>query len=58
MQEEINWRSTACIDCLSTFCRAEASIRSDAHKIRNPRFMDEAYLIRNVQSQYCRIRDR
>ena len=52
VQEEINWGSRARIDCMSTFCRAPAHPQINYTLIRNPRFMDEAILIRQTQSYY------
>lgn len=54
IQEEINWGGVARIDCMTTFCRAEAYAHIRPLQIQNDSFTLEANLIRQVQSHYHR----
>lgn len=57
IQEVVNWGGQMLSDCLTMFGRADSSTDQLAPiVIANPRFMDEAELIRASQSDYSRIR--
>jgi SAM-dependent methyltransferase len=52
--ELINWGSVDTIDCLSTFARGDDL--GPAHvRLTNPRYMEEASVIRDFQSHYSRL---
>jgi SAM-dependent methyltransferase len=53
VQEEINWGSTARIDCLTTFARAGALPYIPFVHLQNDHFMTEMNLIRSFQSHYA-----
>lgn len=56
-QEIINWGGETLSDCLTMFTRADSSATTAAPiVITNPRFMDEAEMIRAFQSGYSGIR--
>lgn len=50
-QELVNWGTRRTIDCLTVLARREASL-ADMGIRRNPRFMEEAALLRQVSSLY------
>ena len=52
MQEEINWASTARVDCLTTFVRGQAYPHLGYTKLENNHFMLEMQIIQAYQSQY------
>lgn len=56
IQELVNWGGTILHDCLTLFGNAAAHADIDSVYLQNPRFMDEASLIKNFQSFYSRIK--
>jgi hypothetical protein len=52
VQEEMNWASTARIDCMTTFCRDSAYPHVNYQLIENSNFMAEAEAIRASIGQY------
>jgi SAM-dependent methyltransferase len=52
IQEEINWSSTARVDCLTTFVRGQAYPHVGYTKLENNHFMLEMQIIQAYQSQY------
>jgi len=52
IQEEINWSSTARVDCLTTFVRGNAYPHVGYTKLENNHFMLEMEIIQAYQSQY------
>jgi len=52
IQEEINWSSTARVDCLTTFVRGNAYPHVGYIKLENNHFMLEMQIIQAYQSQY------
>jgi hypothetical protein len=57
IQEIVNWGSQTLSDCLTMFARAQLPTTGAAPiVITNPRFMDEAEIIRVSQSEYSGIR--
>jgi len=52
MQEEINWASTARVDCLTTFVRGQAYPHIGYTRLENNHFMLEMQIIKAYQSQY------
>ena len=55
IQELVNWGGTALHDCFTMFCRGTAHTDIQTSRLENPRFMDEASIIKKIQSCYCRI---
>ena len=51
-QEQMNWGGDKLHDCLTLFSRAESKWTNNASYIKNPKFMDEADIIRNVHKYY------
>jgi len=56
IQELVNWCGSTLHDCLTLFGNAVAHADIASIYLENPRFMDEASLIKNVQSFYSRIK--
>jgi SAM-dependent methyltransferase len=56
IQEVINWGGEDTHDCLTLFCRAAAYPSHEPIFLNNPRFMEEAALIKHFQSRYASLR--
>ncbi len=52
MQEEVNWSSTARVDCMTTFVKGQAYPHVGYTRLENNHFMLEMQIIRAYQSQY------
>jgi SAM-dependent methyltransferase len=52
IQEVVNWGSEHMHDCLTLFGRRSASSKSA--RVDNPRFMDEAFIIRDFQAMWSK----
>jgi hypothetical protein len=52
VQEIVNWGGTALHDCFTLFGRADGHADVAPVRLENPRFMDEAFIIKSVQSHY------
>ena len=52
VQEIVNWGGTALHDCFTLFGRADEHADVAPVRLENPRFMDEAFIIKSVQSHY------
>jgi SAM-dependent methyltransferase len=52
IQEVINWGSEHMLDCLTLFGRRSAN--SKTARVDNPRFMDEAFIIRDFQALWSK----
>jgi SAM-dependent methyltransferase len=52
IQEIINWGSEHMLDCLTLFGRRSANSKSA--RVDNPRFMDEAFIIRDFQALWSK----
>ena len=55
IQENINWGGEAMHDCLTLFGRAAAFSGAQPVRVDNPRFMDEAAVVRAGQSPWSGI---
>lgn len=55
VQELVNWGSTSCIDCFSTFGRADGDLAPAGRTVRNLAFMHEAAAIREGQNVYAQL---
>jgi SAM-dependent methyltransferase len=55
LQEMLNWGDTHLIDCFSIFGRSDSYSECVTEIIQNPRFMEEASIIRDVLSPYARL---
>jgi SAM-dependent methyltransferase len=55
VQEAISWVDTGLLDCLTTFGH-NGSSTAEPIKLVNPHFMEEATMIREFQSHYCKVR--
>lgn len=53
IQECISWGKGRLIDCLTLFCRSDASAKPGTYRFENTAFMEEARLIRETQLPYC-----
>jgi hypothetical protein len=54
VQERINWGVPELTDCLTLFARGDHPDQSPAAQIENPRYMEEAALIRENQAAWHR----
>jgi SAM-dependent methyltransferase len=52
VQEKINWGGDMLHDCLTLFSRVGSKWTNNATMLNNPRFMDEADIIKNVHKHY------
>jgi cyclopropane fatty-acyl-phospholipid synthase-like methyltransferase len=55
VQEIINWRETAGLDCLSLFGRRNGFARTQPTVLENAAFMAEATLVREVQARWNNV---
>lgn len=55
IQEVINWGGQHTHDCLTLFCRADAFASHAPLFLTNPKFMEEAFLIKQYQSPYSAL---
>lgn len=58
LQEAVNWGSDSCIDCFTTFARADGSVDGPGRTIRNLVFGAEVAAIREAQSLYATLERR
>jgi len=55
IQEAVNWESETCVDCFTTFARADGEFEATGRIIHNLAFVTEAAAIRDAQSAYATL---